>query len=130
MMSASASIPPGLILMLGAVLVPLCSGTVRSMVVLGIPLVALWAVWMLPDGVSLTVPFLVYELQVVEADALSRLFGTIFTLMAFGGGLFALNQKSTLELAAAFAYSGGAVGVALAAISIWLANRLLTRQSS
>ncbi|MBT3359944.1 MAG: Na(+)/H(+) antiporter subunit D [Rhodospirillales bacterium] len=114
MMSASASIPPGLILMLGAVLVPLCSGTVRSMVVLGIPLVALWAVWMLPDGVSLTVPFLVYELQVVEADALSRLFGTIFTLMAFGGGLFALNQKSTLELAAAFAYSGGAVGVALA----------------
>jgi len=110
----SASIPPGLILMLGAVLVPLCSGTVRSVVVLGVPLVALWAVWMLPDGVSLTLPFLVYELQVVEADALSRLFGTIFTLMAFGGGLFALNQKSTLELSAALAYSGGAVGVALA----------------
>lgn len=114
MMSSSVVVPPALILMLGTLLVPFCRGYVRSMVVLGMPLVALWAVWMVPDGVSLTLPFLGYELQVVKADALSRLFGTIFTLMAFGGGLFALRQKSTLELAAAMAYSGGAVGVALA----------------
>lgn len=114
MMSASAVVPPGLILMVGALLVPLCRGYLRSAVILGLPLVAMGAVWMVPDGVSLTLPFLGYELAVVKADALSRLFGTIFTIMAFAGGLFALRQKSVLELAAAFAYSGGAVGVAMA----------------
>ena len=113
-MMNGSSVPPGLILMLGIFLVPVCRGYARSLVILGLPLVSMWAVWAVPDGVSLTLPFLGYELQVVEADALSRLFGTIFTLMVFGGGLFALNQKSDLELAAAFGYSGGAVGVAMA----------------
>jgi len=113
-MMSGSSVPPGLILMLGALLVPVCRGYLRSAVILGLPLIAMWAVWAVPDGVSLTLPFLSYELQVVKADALSRLFGTIFTLMVFGGGLFALGQKSDLELAAAFGYSGGAVGVAMA----------------
>ena len=34
--------------------------------------------------------------------------------MAFGGGLFALNQKSRLELPAAFLYAGTGMGVVLA----------------
>ena len=52
MMSGSAVVPPGLILMAGALLVPLCRGYVRSAVILGLPLVALAAVWILPDGTS------------------------------------------------------------------------------
>ena len=34
--------------------------------------------------------------------------------MAFAGGLFALNQKRTVELSAAFCYAGGAIGVVFA----------------
>ena len=74
----------------------------------------LYLVWQVPDGVALSAPFLGYELALVEGDTLSRLFATVFAVMAFAGGLFALNQKSSVELAAAFCYAGGAIGVVFA----------------
>ena len=59
-------------------------------------------------------PFLGYELAFVKGDTLSRLFAIVFALMAFAGGLFALNQRRMVELAAAFCYAGSAIGVAFA----------------
>lgn len=105
--------PPGLILVLGGLLLPVARGSLRDVLVLGLPLLTLWAVWAAPEA-GATIPFLNYELQPVAADTLSRLFGTIFSLMAAGGGLFALRQARGSELAAAFVYAGSAVGVALA----------------
>jgi len=105
--------PPGLILILGALLLPRSRGPVRDILVLGLPALTLWAVWSAPEA-GATIPFLTYELMPVAADTLSRLFGTIFALMAAGGGLFAVRQASGTELAVAFLYAGSAVGVALA----------------
>ena len=81
---------------------------------LGLPLVTLWLVWQVPDGPAVSLPFLDYTLHVVEGDRLSRLFGTIFSIMAFAGALFAMRQSKPLELAAAFVYSGAAISVAFA----------------
>ncbi len=39
-----------------------------------------------------------YSLTPLAIDRLSRLFATIFTLMAFAGGLFALGQTSRVEV--------------------------------
>ncbi len=83
-------------------------------VILAAPLLALAQVWSIPDGVSMSAIFLGYQIEFVRADALSRWFGTIFSLMAFGGGLFALNQPHRLELCAAQLYAGGALGVVFA----------------
>jgi len=105
--------PPGLILVLGALLLPAARGLVRDGLVLGLPVLTLWAVWAAPET-GTAIPFLTYELMPVEAGTLSRLFGTIFSLMAAGGGLFALRQASGGELAMAYVYAGSAVGVALA----------------
>ena len=110
----TASIPPGLILILGALLLPVTRNTARSTLILGLPLIALWMVWTLPEGPVLQVPFLDYTVVPVYSDALGRLFATIFLIMAFAGGLFALNQARVVELSAAFAYAGSAVGVAMA----------------
>lgn len=110
----SGLIPPFLFLMSGAVLIPALRGWARDAAVLGLPLLSLGAVLAVPDGPSMTTPFLDHLLVIVEGDNLSRLFGVIFSLMAFGGGLFALRQNRVVELAAAFAYAGGAVGVAFA----------------
>ena len=52
--------------------------------------------------------------MLVRGDALSRLFATVFAVMAFAGGLFALNENRVVELAAAFCYAGGAIGVVFA----------------
>ena len=78
------------------------------------PLVTLALVWNVPDGTVLQAPFLGYDLILVKGDKLSRLFATVFAIMAFAGALFALNQARTVELAAAFVYAGSAIGVAFA----------------
>jgi len=113
-MTASLVIPPGLVLILGGLLLPLLQERLRQVVLVGLPLVTLYLVWQVPDGVSLEANFLGYTLALVKGDALSRLFASIFAIMAFAGGLFALNQQRVTELAAAFCYAGSAIGVTFA----------------
>ena len=110
----SLGFPPGLVLILGAVVLPFVSGKIKQSIILVLPLITLWLVQAVPDGVSVTAPFMHFQLELVEGNNLSRLFATIFALMAFAGGLFALNQKSVVEMSSAFAYAGSAIGVAFA----------------
>ena len=112
-MTASV-VPPALVLIAGGLLLPLLRGWLRSAALLLVPSVALVLVCQVPDGVSLETTFVGYKLALVKGDALSRLFATVFALMALGGGLFALNQVRVVELASAYCYAGGAIGVAFA----------------
>jgi multicomponent Na+:H+ antiporter subunit D len=107
-------LPPALVMVAGALLIGLARGHWRSLLVLGTPLVALWAVWQIPDGVVATVTFLDYPIEPIEGSPLRRLFGTIFALMAFGGGLYAFRQAKWYELSAAYVYAAGAIGVSFA----------------
>jgi len=108
------ALPPGLVLILGGFLLPLARGRLREALALGLPLVTLILCWRLPDGVHLTGRFLEYQVIPLQADALSRLFGIIFSIMAFAGALFALRQARTTELSAALVYAGASIGVAFA----------------
>jgi multicomponent Na+:H+ antiporter subunit D len=112
-MTASA-LPPALALIAGGLLLPLLRGWLRPAVMLATPLLALVFAWQVPDGVALEATFIGYKLILVKGDALSRLFATVFALMAFGGALFSLNQSRVVELAAAFCYAGSAIGVTFA----------------
>ena len=103
---------PGLVLIVGALALPWLRGHLRTAAVLLLPLLALMLVWQV-DG-AWQMRFLDYTLTPLQGDKLSRLFATIFALMAAGGGLFALGQKNRFELPAAFVYAGSAIGVALA----------------
>ena len=115
-------LPPALILLLGALLIGPTRGAWRTAVVLLAPLLTLAAIWQVPDGVALTFSFLEYPIEPVEGSPVRRLFATIFAIMAFGGGLFAFRQARWYELAAAFAYAAGAIGVSFAGdlISLFL----------
>ena len=106
--------PPALILLLGALLIGPTRGALRTAVVLITPLLTLLAVWQVPDGVVLTFEYLQYGIQPIEGSPVRRLFATIFALMAFGGGVYAFRQARWYELAAAYAYAAGAVGVSFA----------------
>lgn len=105
---------PALILIAGALLLPFLRGNARNIAVLSAPTFALIALWLLPEGKLWQVQWLDYSLAPLAVDKLSRLFATIFLLMAAVGGLFALRQTSRLEVPAAFLYAGSAVGVTLA----------------
>ncbi len=107
-------ISPGLIMVLGAILIPVLSGGLRTLVLLSLPVLTLAAVWMLPADASLQVAFLDYTLEPIRSSVEGRLFATVFALMAFVGGLYAYRQASTSELTAAFIYAGSAIGVTFA----------------
>ncbi len=113
-MTTDLAFPPGLILVLGAVLIPFAGERQRLLLLLGLPLLTLAAVWWLPDGSLLQLGFLDYTLEPVKSTAEGRLFATVFSIMAFAGGLYAYRQASTLELTAAFIYAGSAIGVTFA----------------
>lgn len=107
-------ISPALILILAALAIGLLRGHLRTAVILLAPLLTLWAIWQIPDGVQDTVRFLSYDIEPVEGSPLRRLFATVFALMAFVGGLYAFRIARWYELAAAYAYAAGAVGVCFA----------------
>jgi len=104
-----------MVLILAGLTLPLFARLgLRSVVLVVAPLVTLWQVLTLTDGIHLTGAFLGQDLILLKMDPLSRVFASVFSIMAFAGGLFALHQKSTLELSAAYLYAGSAIGVALA----------------
>ena len=105
---------PALWMILAAVLIPLTCGHLRSAVILGMPLLTLWSIWQIADGVAGTINFLEYPVEPVEGSPVRRLFATVFALMAFLGGLYSFKTAKWYELAAAFAYAAGAIGVCFA----------------
>lgn len=105
---------PALLLLAGAVLIGSVRGYWCITAVLVAPLITLLAIWQIPDGVGPTFSFLDFRIEPLESSPLRRLFATIFALMAFGGGLYAFRQARALELAAAYAYAAGAIGVCFA----------------
>lgn len=113
-MSNALVFHPALVLILGALLLPLLRGTARSAAILILPLIALAVLWLLPEGRVWQISWLDYTLVPLSVDKLSRLFATIFALMSFAGGLYALRQESRLEVPAAFLYAGSAIGVVMA----------------
>ena len=108
-------LPPALILILAGLAVPLLSRiALRNVVVLLAPVITLICIWSIPDGAYLKNSFLGFDLVFVQSDKLTRVFATVFAIMSFSAGLFALNQKSTMELAASLVYAGSAIGVTFA----------------
>lgn len=110
-----ADTPPGLILILGAILVPLLpAGPLRKAYLLLLPIAGLASLLMLEHGSFGEFQLLGYTLTHVRVDALSFVFGVIFHIATFVAVLFALHSDDVLEQTAALAYAGAAIGAAFA----------------
>ncbi|HAT34406.1 MAG TPA: Na(+)/H(+) antiporter subunit D, partial [Rhodospirillaceae bacterium] len=110
-----ADIPPGLILILGAILVPLLpAGPIRKAYLLLLPVVGLASLLMMDHGSFGEVMLLGYKLIHVRVDALSFVFGVIFYIATFVAVLYALHSDDVVEQTAALAYAGAAIGAAFA----------------
>jgi len=106
--------PPAFIMIMGAMLIPVVRPSFRPVLLVLVPLLTLLMIWNLDDGVLLTARFLGYEVELVEASNVRRLFATIFALMAMVGGFFAFQHARVVEMSASMAYAAGAVGVSFA----------------
>ncbi|MCP4806463.1 MAG: Na(+)/H(+) antiporter subunit D [Proteobacteria bacterium] len=112
--SLAYSLPPGLILVFGAIAVPFLSGAAKKAWMLLLPLLGLAQIWLLPLDYGVELDAFGYVLEVVRVDKLSRIFGTVFHLAAFLSVLFALRVKDDLQHVTAIAYAGGAIGAVFA----------------
>jgi multicomponent Na+:H+ antiporter subunit D len=101
---------PGLILILGALLVPLTNSFVRNALLLALPAFSLGYTLSLGLGSWGEVEILGYTLVLTKIDALSRVFGLIFHIAAFAGLLYALHVKDTLQQVSTLLYAGAAIG--------------------
>jgi multicomponent Na+:H+ antiporter subunit D len=103
-------IHPALIVLLGAVLLPLVPERLRKGWLLLIPSLAFVRTLFLGQGTFGEVQFLQWTLTFGRVDKLSLVFGYIMTLMALLGTLYGLHVRRVAEHVAAWVYVGGSLG--------------------
>jgi multicomponent Na+:H+ antiporter subunit D len=108
------SIPPWLILIVGALIVPLVRGKAKSAFMLLLPVLAFAVLLKMPEGQYWAVHVLDYNLILGRVDKLSMVFGYIFVIVTFIGILFALKVDDNLQHVSALIYAGSALGVTFA----------------
>lgn len=109
-----SEIPPSLVLIFGAVLVPITRGWLRAVVILLLPIAAGAAFWDLPASSSSEMLMQGRRLVPIRLDLLAALFAGTFILASFVNGLYGLYERRALEHWAALSYAGAAVGAVLA----------------
>ena len=107
-------IPTAFLFFAAALLVAALPMALRNILLVGVPLLAGWQVWTLPEGMLSQVGLFGFELELMRVDALSRMFALIFCLAAFLGNLYAAHVKDTVQQVAALLYAGSAIGAVFA----------------
>ncbi|WP_044255415.1 Na(+)/H(+) antiporter subunit D [Rhodopirellula sp. SWK7] len=113
-MTAIASLPPGLIMMVGALFLPLLARRVQPWVVLALSTISLILFLLTPAGNYGIIELFGDELNVVRIDKLSRPFGIVFHLAAIVSAIYALHVRDTRQHVAGVFYAGAAIGAACA----------------
>ncbi len=109
-----STIPPAFVFIIGALFVPFLRGKVKSAYMLFLPILAFSILIDMPEGKSGIIYFQNTRLILVRADALSLVFGYIFTIISFIGILFALKVEDDLQHVAGLVYAGSALGITFA----------------
>lgn len=105
---------PALVLILGAVPVPLLRGWWRGAWLVLLPLAGLALLWQLPEGIAGGFELFGLALEPVRVDRLSRVFATAFLVAALTCVVYGLHLRDAVQQAAMLVYAGTAVGAVLA----------------
>ncbi len=108
------ALPPGVVLILGALLFPLVPARLKPATLLALPVLSALHQWSIPVGSVEAVTFFDYELVLVRADALANVFATVFHIAAFLGALYSLHVRDSIQHVAALAYAGAAMAAVYA----------------
>lgn len=111
---------PGLIYLLGALLIPLFKGRLKKAYLLFLPILAFVNLVLTSKGVFLSegktwiLPFLGYDLILGRIDRLSMVFAYVFVIASFCMMLYSLHIKEEGQHVAAYLYVGSTLGVVFA----------------
>ncbi|MBI5690527.1 MAG: Na(+)/H(+) antiporter subunit D [Verrucomicrobia bacterium] len=101
---------PSLILLAGALLLPLVPASLRRGWLLAVPALTFLRILLMSRGTFGEVHFLQFHLVFGRVDALSNVFGYIMGLMCIVGSLYGLHVKRAVEHVAAWTYVAGSLG--------------------
>ena len=104
------AVPPVLIFVVGALLVPFIPGRLKSAWMLLIPVIGFLNLMYLGEGTHFRIDFLDYHLVLGRVDKLSLLFAYVFHLISFIAILYALHVKDSLQQMMGLLYAGSALG--------------------
>jgi len=105
---------PALLLILGALPVPILRGWVRSAWMLALPVAALALLWSMPEGSTGGLTMFGLALEPVRVDPLSRVFATAFCLAALLAVIYGLHVRDRVQQMSILGYAGSAIGGSLA----------------
>jgi len=108
------SLPPGTVILVGALLAPLVPQRVRQGWLLALPVASFLLFIGLPAGHSVSFHFLGYDLNPVHVDRLSRVWGIIFHIAALLAAVYALHVRDTVQQVTASLYVAAALGAVFA----------------
>jgi len=107
-------VPPALIFIVGALLIPFLPKSLKQIYILLLPIAGLINLLNIPEGTHFVVSFQDYTLVFGEVDRLSRIFGIIFHIISFISVIYILNFNNNVEYTAGFMYAGSALGAIFA----------------
>ncbi len=107
-------IHPGLILIVGAWLLPFLKGNAKRVAMLAVPTAALIDCFLMSAGTHGVVSVWGYEVVFGRVDSLSLVFGYVFSIMALIGMVYALHVDDNAQHVSALTYAGAALGVTFA----------------
>ena len=105
---------PSLILLVGALLLPVIPGRLRQVWLLLVPLLTFARILALTTGTFGEVQVLQFSLVFGQVDALSSVFAHIMGLMCILATLYGMQAKRAAEHASAWTYVAGSLGAILA----------------
>jgi len=105
---------PGLVLIVGAWLLPLVKGQTKRLLMVLLPALALVDCALLQPGTYGVMPFLGQSLVFGRVDRLSLVFSYVFAIASLVGMVYALHVDDDAQHVAALTYAGGALGLTFA----------------
>jgi multicomponent Na+:H+ antiporter subunit D len=105
-----ADLPPGLILILGALAIPFVPAWARRYYMLALPALGLLQLLLLPTGMHGQLEMFGHTLTFLRVDGLATAFGIVFLIAALISVIYGWHEEEALQHVSALIYGGGAIG--------------------
>lgn len=107
---------PALVYVVAAILLPFIpQGLPRQITMLAVPFLGVAVFWDLSYGTYGSLNLMGMHVGLMRVDALSYIFGLIFSLAAFLAAIYAWHLRDTIQQVGALLYIGSAIGAVFAA---------------
>jgi multicomponent Na+:H+ antiporter subunit D len=105
---------PGMMLIIGALAVPLLPSSIRHGYMLAVIAVSGWSVWQMPPDQTMTATLAGIDLILVRGEAITKPFALVFHIAAALNVIYAMHENAKITATAGLAYAGAAIAALFA----------------